>query len=325
MIPRPTTRLLALLELLQSHDILGGETIARRLEIDTRSVRRYVAMLQDIGIPVEAVRGPHGGYRLRPGYKLPPLMLTEDEALALALAVREIPRAGLTLAPAVITGLQAKLERVLPEPLRAQVRAMAAGIALPPATAVTPAEASLIALFGQAVHAGRQVRIRYRTGEDETVRVIDPYGVVRWSSAWYLVGYCHLRMGIRMFRLDRVIDAEPLATTFTPPDSFDTYAYVTQAMEEYPGRWLVTVVLAVPIEEARRIVPAGYGSLYPSARGTRFVGRFNHLDQFARWLVSTGCSFMIVEPPELRDELRRLAQSVVALAEQAAPADVTRD
>src|SRR5215468_142120 len=104
MIPRPTTRLLALLELLQSHDLLGGEAIARRLEIDTRSVRRYVTMLQDIGIPVEAVRGPHGGYRLRPGFRLPPLMLTEDEALALGLAVKEIPHGGLALAPGVVAG-----------------------------------------------------------------------------------------------------------------------------------------------------------------------------------------------------------------------------
>jgi predicted DNA-binding transcriptional regulator YafY len=316
MIPRPTTRLLALLELLQSHDLLGGEVIARRLEIDTRSVRRYVAMLQDIGIPVESVRGPHGGYRLRPGFKLPPLMFTEDEALALGLAVMEIPHAGLALAPGVVAGLQAKLERVLPVPLRAQVRAMTSGVALAPAAPVTPAEGSLIALLGQATQDRAQVCIHYRTANgDATIRTVDPYGIARWSRAWYLAGYCHLRTGLRVFRLDRIVEAERLDTRFTPPANFDVYGYVTQTMERYPGRWMVMITLALPIEEARRIVPPGYGSLRAADGGTRFEGRFNQLDWLARWLVSLGCRFTVHDPPELRDELRHLAREIAALAE----------
>jgi predicted DNA-binding transcriptional regulator YafY len=316
VIPRPTTRLLALLELLQSHDLLGGEAIARRLEIDTRSVRRYVAMLQDIGIPVEAVRGPHGGYRLRPGFKLPPLMLTEDEALALGLAVMEIPHAGLALAPGAVAGLQAKLERVLPGPLRAHVRAMTGGIALAPGESVAPADGSLIALLGQAAQEGRRVRLRYRgsDGAAETTRVVDPYGVARWSRAWYLAGYCHLRAGLRVFRLDRIADAEPLDTAFTPPADFDAYGYVTQTMERYPGRWTVVVTFAMSLDEARRVIPAGYGSVEPVDGGTRFEGRFNHLDWLARWLVFLGCPFTVHEPPELRAELRQLAENIAALA-----------
>jgi predicted DNA-binding transcriptional regulator YafY len=317
MIPRPTTRLLTLLELLQSHDLLGGEAIARRLEIDTRSVRRYIAMLQDIGIPVEAVRGPHGGYRLRPGFKLPPLMLTTDEALALGLAVMEIPHAGLVLAPGVIAGLQAKLERVLPAPLRAQVQAMTAGIALAPAAPVRAAEGSLIALFGRAAREGQQVQVRYRADSgEESIRVVDPYGVARWSRAWYLAGYCHLRVGLRVFRLDRIAEATPLDTTFTLPDAFDTYGYVTQTMERYPGRWTVVVRLDLPIDEARRVIPAGYGSVRPLDGGTLFEGRFNQVDWLARWLVSLGCTFTVHEPEELREDLRRLAREIAMMAER---------
>jgi predicted DNA-binding transcriptional regulator YafY len=294
------------------------------LEIDTRSVRRYVTMLQEIGIPVEAVRGPHGGYRLRPGFKLPPLMLTADEALALGLAVMEIPHAGLALPPGVVAGLQAKLERVLPAPLRAQVQAMTAGIALAPAAPMREAEGSLIALFGRAAQEGRQVHIRYRTESgEETTRTVDPYGVARWSRAWYLAGYCHLRAGLRVFRVDRIAEADPLDTTFTPPDAFDTYGYVTQTMEEYPGRWRVVVALDLPIEEARRLSPPGYGVMRPFDTLTLFAGRFNQVDWLARWLVSLGCGFTVHEPPELREELRRLAREIAAMAERVAAASHT--
>src|SRR5262249_23784123 len=98
-IPRPTTRLLALLELLQPRDWISGAELARRLEVNGRSVRRYIAMLDEIGIPVEAMRGRAGGYRLRPGYKLPPLLFTDEEAVALALALQVVPRLGLALTP----------------------------------------------------------------------------------------------------------------------------------------------------------------------------------------------------------------------------------
>ena len=129
LIPRPTTRLLALLELLQARDRVSGAELARRLEINGRSVRRCITMLEAIGIPVEAARGRAGGYRLRPGYRLPPLLFTDEEAVVLALALRGLPRLGLRFDPSALLGLEAKLARVLPVALGERVRALETGIA----------------------------------------------------------------------------------------------------------------------------------------------------------------------------------------------------
>src|SRR5437667_5621266 len=116
----PTTRVLTVLELLQSHQRLSGPDIAERLEVNPRTVRRYVMMLQDLGIPVEAERGRYGTYRLMPGFKLPPLMLTEDEALAVTLGLLITRRMGVSVTAAPIEGALAKIQRVMPETLRAR-------------------------------------------------------------------------------------------------------------------------------------------------------------------------------------------------------------
>src|SRR4051794_24604254 len=173
VIPRPTTRLLALLEVLQARDWIGGAELARRLEVNGRSVRRYIAMLEEIGIPVEAARGRAGGYRLRPGYKLPPLLFTDEEAVALALALQGVPRLGLALSLEAVTGARAKLERVLPLGLRERVRALEGSVALEPGQPIAPAEGGLVATLGQAVARGRRVRLRYCSERgEETERMV---------------------------------------------------------------------------------------------------------------------------------------------------------
>jgi predicted DNA-binding transcriptional regulator YafY len=317
VIPRPTTRLLALLEILQARDLVSGAELARRLEVNDRSVRRYIAMLQEIGLPVQTVRGPAGGYRLRPGYKLPPLMFTDEEAVALTFGLAGLARLGLALDPAAVAGAQAKLERVLPAPLRSQVQALEAGVAHDPAPATAPAEGTLVALLGAAAGDGRRVRLRYRSERGESDRAVDPYGVAHWSRAWYLVGHCHLRGGTRLFRLDRVLAADPLAETFAPPPDFDPYAYVARAMAAYPGRWRVSLLLRMPLAEAQRSTLAAYGTLTPTAEGVRYEGRFEDLDGLARWLILLRHPFTIHEPPELRDALRALAREVAAVADPA--------
>src|SRR5436305_7692467 len=121
---QPTTRVLTVLELLQSHGSMSGRDLAERLDVDIRTVRRYITMLQDLGIPVEAERGRYGTYRLMPGFKLPPLMLTEDEALAVTLGLLITRRMGIVLNPAPMEGALAKISRVMPETLRARLRAV---------------------------------------------------------------------------------------------------------------------------------------------------------------------------------------------------------
>lgn len=315
VIPRPTTRLLALLEILQARDLVSGAELARRLEVDGRSVRRYIAMLDEIGIMVETVRGPAGGYRLRPGPKLPPLLLADEEAITLALALQAVPGLGLDLGAGVVAGLRAKLERTLPAGVRARVRALAGHVAFDPGPPLVAAEGALVATLGEAAEGGRRVRLRYRSAPElETVRIVEPYGVAQWSRAWYLVAYCQLRAGVRLFRLDRIATAETLAERFARPRDFDPYAYVARAMVEYPGRWAVTVALDLPLERARETVLATYGTLEADGGGAIFRGRFDNLDGVARWFSSIGCGFVVREPAELREALRRLAATIAAAA-----------
>src|SRR5258706_14788277 len=120
----PTTRLLTLLELLQSYRQMSGSEIAQRLEVDGRTVRRYIVMLQDMGIPVEAERGPYGAYQLQRGYKLPPLMYTDSEAIALTLGLSAIREFRFPVDVAAVEGALAKTERVMPEKLLRQARSL---------------------------------------------------------------------------------------------------------------------------------------------------------------------------------------------------------
>lgn len=315
LIPRPTTRLLALLGLLQARDWVSGAELARRLEINGRSVRRYITMLEEIGIPVETARGRAGGYRLRPGYKLPPLLFTDEEAVVLALALRGLPRLGLRFNPAALLGLEAKLTRVLPIALGERVRALETGIAFDRAAMLADTAGALVATLGEAAGRGQQVRFSYRAeGGDATERVVDPYGVVQWSFAWYLVGYCHLRVGLRLFRVDWIAAAEPLTTTFSPPPAFDAHAYVVAQMATYPAKWHVTIWLDLSLEAAQRRIPPAYGTLAATDDGTAFRGNFDDLERVARWLPTLGCPLVVREPPELRAELERLAAEIAAMA-----------
>src|SRR5437764_761590 len=197
----PTTRLLTVLELLQSRQRVGGAELARRLEVDERTVRRYVTMLRDLGIPVEAERGRHGAYRLRPGYKLPPLMFTDEEALAVVLGLLAARQMGLTLDVTSTEAALAKIERVLPAPLRERVQAVADELTLDLRTATRTPGSDIVLTVSLAARERRQVWLRYRSGADdarhrsarddvETERLLDPYGVVYRSGRWYTAGHC---------------------------------------------------------------------------------------------------------------------------------------
>src|SRR5947209_9774570 len=199
----PATRVLTILELLQARQRLSGPELAERLEVNTRTVRRYVTMLQDLGFPVEAERGRHGYYRLRPGYKLPPLMFTEDEALALTLGLLAARRLGLTATAPAVEGALAKVERVLPVSLLERVRAVQETLNFAfHNSGMTPRSEVLLTLSG-AAQQERRVELCYQSWQgEETKRPVDVYGLVYRGGYWYAVGYCHLREGLRVFRLD---------------------------------------------------------------------------------------------------------------------------
>jgi predicted DNA-binding transcriptional regulator YafY len=304
----PTTRVLTVLELLQARGRLSGPEIAERLEVDLRTVRRYVTMLQDLGIPVEAERGRHGGYRLRPGYRLPPLVFNEEEALALMLGLLAARRLGMVTAAATVEGALAKLERALPPDVRERVGAVQETLTLDPPPGVAVPATTTVLSIGAAVQGNRRVRIRYlSSGTVETERLVDPYGLVHVIGRWYVPGFCHLRQDTRLFRLDRILTIAVLDEVFAPPPDFDPLAFVQASLADAPGSWRIEAFLAASLEEAeQRVSPYG-ASL--EAHGDGVIARFNvdSLDWAARYLVALGVPFVVLQPVELREALRELA------------------
>lgn len=311
----PTTRVLAVLELLRTHGRIGGPEIARRLEVSERTVRQYVTMLQDLGIPVEGERGRYGAYKLRPGYKLPPLMLTEDEALALTLGLLAARRLGLGADAASVEGALAKVERVMPEALRERVGAVQQTLALDLCPPQAVPDNAVVVLLGGAARDGRRVRLRYRSWKgEETERLVDPYGLAYHGGRWFAAGHCHLRGDVRVFRLDRVLRAERSGEAFAPPEGFDTLEHVTRSLATTPNGWYVEALLRTTLEEARQAVSPSLAALDAVPEGVVLRCYMTDLDWMARILAGLWCTVEVREPPELRDALVRFAERVAALA-----------
>lgn len=314
----PTTRVLTILELLQSHARMSGPEMARRLEVDIRTVRRYVTMLQDLGIPVEAERGRYGSYRLRPGFKLPPLMFTEDEALALTLGLLAARRMGLMDAALPVEGALAKIERVLPLSVRERVQAVQEALVLDVPNAGHTPRTLFVVTLSFALRQQRRVVLRYASWKaEETERAVDLYGLVYRSGYWYAVGYCHLRHDLRVFRLDRVSHVELCEETYTRPDDFDALDYVLRSIAMTPTTWSIEALLETTLEEARHFVPATIAALDSHPGGVLLRCSVNDLGWFAHFLGGLPFPIKVLHPSELCDELRMLAARIDEIASRA--------
>lgn len=315
----PTTRLLTLLELLQTHGSMRREELAERLEVGERSVRRYVTMLQEMGIPVTGERGRYGGYRLRPGFRLPPLMFTEDEALALVLGLLAARRLGFTVAAPATEGALAKVERVLPATLRERLRALQDVLVLNLRPAEMPPVSATVATLAEAAQQGRRVRLRYRSADRETSeRAFDPYGLVYHGGRWYVAGYCHLRSDIRVFRLDRVQELTPSEPpeTFGRPAAVDCLDLVLRSLATAPRDFAVVVALDLTLDEARLLLPASLAAgLEESANGVIVRCTTDSPGWLAGILAGLGCDLVVHEPAELRDALRQMATRLLRAAD----------
>lgn len=298
----PTTRVLALLELLQTHGRMSGAELAARLGVDRRTLRRYVGKLEDIGVPITAERGRAGGYALLPGFKLPPMMFTEDEALALSLGLLAARGLGLAEAAPAVASAQAKLERIMPDPLRRRVRAIGATVSLPSAQATAPADNRPLALLTGAAQAQRSVVLSYRNGRDEaSTRRFDPFGLAFRHGRWYAVGMCHLRKDVRIFRLDRVAGVETLPEAFARPPGFDPMAHLVRAIATLPRAYAIDVLLKTDLASARAQLFAEAGVFEETEEGVVIHNQSDELDWFARQLAAMPFEFEIRSPPQLRE------------------------
>jgi predicted DNA-binding transcriptional regulator YafY len=307
----PTTRVLAMLELLQARRELTGPELAGRLGVDERTVRRYALRLAELGIPVEARRGRHGGYRLLPGYKLPPLMFTDDEAVAVAVGLLIGERLGIGA-----NGALDKIRRVLPTQLRDRVTALheTLGFTLMPRDAAMP-DTSVLLTLAAAARDRCRVRLTYRSwkGEDSE-RDLDTYGLVFHSGRWYASGLDHRRGQVRTFRVDRIAAAVVLPVTYEDPGGFDVVAHLTDSLAAVPYRHEVEVELEMTLGEARRRIPPTVGTVTAAERGVLLRARAERLDGMAQLLAGLGRPFVVHAPDELREAVRELAERLLRSA-----------
>lgn len=310
----PTIRLLTVLELLQSQRSITGPALAQKLEVGIRSVRRYITMLRDLGIPVESEPGRYGAYYLRPGFRLPPMMFTDPEMQAIILGLVAARHLGLSGALGV-ESVTAKIERVLPEELRERIRAIQGVLSLDIKAHNLTASEEMIARFTAAAYQHNQLWIEYQgSNKDTTERTVDVYGLVYHLGYWYAVGYCHLRHDLRNFRLDRVLQARILESTFVPPERFNALQYLWDSIATAPNIWHVQVLLLTTWEDARTRVPPDAAVLEQVNEGVMLRTHTGGLPWMARFLVSLECPLKVLNPPELRVELRKLAQSILEMS-----------
>jgi predicted DNA-binding transcriptional regulator YafY len=305
---------------------MSGPELASRLEVGVRTVRRYITMLQDLGIPVQGQRGRYGTYLLRPGYKLPPLMFSEDEALALIIGLLSIRRSRSVSGAVDAESALAKVARVMPRSLQERVRAVQETVVLDGRTEGARPSSSVVGAFSEATRQCRRLRMRYRSaGAEHTEREIDPYGLIVRQGWWYAVGYCHLRKDTRVFRVDRVLEVELGTETFTRPRGFDVQAYVERSLALIPRTWSAQVLLELTMDVAQRRVPPLSGTLDQTPSGVLFHCEAEDLATVAHFLAGLGCRLIVLHPSELRDELRRLSLHVASLAEQKDGSSIVAD
>ena len=311
----PTSRVLTVLELLQSRPFITGPELAARLEMDIRTVRRYITHLQDVGIPVEGTVGRYGGYRLRPGFKLPPLMLTEAEATAILLGLLGTSWLEIGQPALAVEGALAKITRVLPAQARDRLNSLAAHLfVFSPLQDARP-DAALLLNLCEAIGQSQRVTLDYRAHDDTlTHRVVEPYGIVGWQGHWYVVGYCCLRHDHRTFRLDRIQGVEVLTEHFERADDFDCRAYIIKRYAGAASGMRIAVEFFAPLAVVQRNIPDSYGDLSATATGVLLDTRYEDVEDFARYLIGLNLPFVVLRPPELRDALLRLADQIVRSA-----------
>lgn len=305
----PTARLLELLGLLQARPVWSGPDLARRLGVTERSVRRDVGRLRELGYPVEASKGVGGGYRLGAGRALPPLLLDAEEAVAVAVCLRLA--AGGTVAGVGEAALRTltKLDQVLPGPLRAQVAAVhEATVTLE--SRVETVDPDVLLVLARASRDRLRVRFGYvARGGETSARTVEPYRMVTTGRRWYLLAFDVERGDWRTFRLDRMREVTATTWGFRPREAPDARDFVARSVTQAPYRYVAKVRFSAPAERVAEHVPASAGVVEPLDDATCLLtAGADHLDHLAVYLVSVGVAFTVLEPPELREAMRTLAE-----------------
>ena len=310
-----SSRLLTLLSLLQGRRDWPGRELASRLEVSSRTIRRDIERLRGLGYPVESLTGPAGGYRLRAGTAMPPLLLDDEEAIAIAVGLRTAARASVTGIEETSVRALVKLEQVLPAHLRRRVRALQSATMTLPAGGPTVDPQSLT-VIAAACRDSERVRFAYR-GRDgvDSRREVEPHSLVNLGRRWYLVAWDRGRQDWRTFRVDRLARPASTGLRFAPRDlpAKDAAAYVAQSLSAAPYRYEARVTLHASAEAIRERLPSHWGTIEPIDDGTcEYRTGDDDLDWLALRVAMLGVDFDVREPQELVEHIAVLARRLQA-------------
>ena len=302
-----------MLSLLQARRDWPGGELADRLGVSRRTIRRDVERLRDLGYPVQSMTGPAGGYQLHAGAAMPPLLLDDDEAIAIAVGLR-------TAAGGSVTGIEEtslraliKLEQVLPSHLRRRVRALQGStmtLALPGGPQVDPKHLTVIAA---ACRDRERLRFRYRARDNaDSRREVEPHSLVSAGRRWYLAAWDTGRTGWRTFRVDRMTRTASTGVRFRPRrlPAKDAAAYVADSLAAASARYEARVTLHAPAAEVSGRRWLG-GTVAPvAADRCLFTTSDDNLDWLAMRIAMLGYEFDVHEPPELIERLREVGDRI---------------
>lgn len=309
----PATRLITLILLMQRQPGQKAADLAQRLGVSVRTLHRYFAMLDEMGVPVYSERGPQGGFSLLRGYKLPPLVFTPEEAAAVMLGASLVGEIWGQLYREAAQGALAKLENVLPDDQLQEIAWAQRTLAV---IGVNRADLNLLTprlqVLRQAARENRRICMTYHSGSQPqgVTRLLDPYGLAHRSGWWYVAGYCHLRAEVRTFRIDRIAELNLTAETFIPPAHFDLHAYISQEWQS-EASLQVRLRFSPPFAHVARYSRGYWDSFEEQPDGAAIV-TFSASDM--QWAVSNtlsyGAAVEVLDPPAVRQKVQAAAQSI---------------
>lgn len=307
------TRLISLILLLQARASWKAAELAAELGVSKRTVHRYMAMLEEMGIPIYSERGPYGGFALMRGYKLPPLIFTAEEATVLYMGANLVREVWGQVYRDAITSVTAKLDNVLPDDLREEVARAQQSIVVSGLVARDyHLWEPMLHLLRDCIAQRRCVRLTYRSFSlEETCRDVEPYALTLRSGLWYLVGFCRLRQAMRIFRIDRIQDAMPLTIPFTIPAGFSARDYLDKAMR-FEHNFTIVVKFDPAVAPHIREAYGHWMTLTDDADGS-VIAQFGAagLEWATGWILSFDRRAEVIAPPELIERVKAAAEGVV--------------
>ncbi|MEV5866913.1 helix-turn-helix transcriptional regulator [Streptomyces tendae] len=317
--PSPTARALRTLEILRTRPTTTAGELAERLGVTERAARRYVGILREAGIPVESARGPHGGYRLGRGTRLPPVHFTQAEALGLVMAALS-GRPAVTDADDLVGAALGKVVKALPESVGRQAALLREYASAAPDHHAAHPDPAVTSSLVEAVAHRRRVLLTYRSESGSTwEEEADPWSLVVRHGRWYLLCHSHRVDAVRTYRVDRIGEARSTARGFDAPAGFDPVAL----LEENLGtgwRFATRVVFDAPPAEVAPWIRPPMGRLEPLGDGCVLVGSTRNPDMYAQdWLARVPFAFRVEGGAELRAAAAALAARFTAAVRDPRP------